>query len=170
MFSQGSGQPLHVDTRPRFLGGQYQNKINEKIESKYQIAFSKDRDRDGIENDVKNLFAGKHDLRQTERKLKELEKEFTKKLEQDYLAQVREGKMTSAISERVVPAQSESKPSLKLPLISSPASKWNAVQMWRNVTTTEEISGKYPSVMSCVFVTWPIPFSNVNEIRSNTMQ
>jgi len=23
MFSQGIGQPIHVDTRPRFLGGQY---------------------------------------------------------------------------------------------------------------------------------------------------
>ena len=51
MFSQNFGNDLKlVDTRPRFLGGQYTSKINEGVESKYQIAnFSKERDRGHIE-------------------------------------------------------------------------------------------------------------------------
>jgi len=57
---------------------------------------------------VKNLFAGKHDLRQTEKKIKELEKEFVKKLEKDFLYKVREGKITAASSEQVDPTNRES--------------------------------------------------------------
>ena len=62
------------------------------------INFSKERDRFAIEQDCKKLFSGKYDLRRQEKALKELEKDFAKALEKDYLTQVRQSKKPGTIN------------------------------------------------------------------------
>ena len=50
-----------VKTRPRFLGGQYSSKINEKVESKFiaDSVIQGTANRSNVEQDCKNLFAEK---------------------------------------------------------------------------------------------------------------
>ena len=84
----------NVKTRPRFLGGQYSSKVNGKVESKFiaDSVIQGTANREGVEQDCKNLFAEKTGLLRQERVLKELEGEFNKALERDFLTRVREAK------------------------------------------------------------------------------
>ena len=94
-FSKGLGNAMVVvKTRPRFLGGQYSSRITEKAKAKYLAdgQLHGTTDRKVIEEDCKHVFAEKYSMIRTEKKLKALEKDFTKQLEREFLTQVREGK------------------------------------------------------------------------------
>ena len=81
VFTQTIGYDYKLtDTRPRFLGGQYTSKINDKVESKYKFDFSKERDRGAINSNCERMLREKHDLRRKEKRLKELEKDFNMQL------------------------------------------------------------------------------------------
>ena len=45
--------------------------------SKYKFDFSKERDRGAIDSDCKRMLQEKNDLRRKEKRLKELEKDFS---------------------------------------------------------------------------------------------
>ena len=49
-------------------------------------------DRKIIEKDCEHFFREKYNMVKTERMLKELEKDFAKKMESDFLTKVRDGK------------------------------------------------------------------------------
>ena len=56
--------------------------------SKYKFDFSKERDRSAIDSDCKRMLQEKSDLRRKERRLKELEKDFSEQLQKDYLSSI----------------------------------------------------------------------------------